>query len=44
MTTDAAIERACERLVLDFVRTEEGWRIASRRARFVMHGWWDSGH
>jgi hypothetical protein len=21
----------------DFVRTDEGWRIASRRARFVMH-------
>jgi len=21
----------------EFVRTEEGWRIASRRARFVMH-------
>jgi ketosteroid isomerase-like protein len=21
----------------DFVRTEDGWRIASRRARFVMH-------
>jgi hypothetical protein len=21
----------------EYVRTEEGWRIASRRARFVMH-------